>query len=170
MVREECRVQPWHLLPWVCFTCSFSREDVHERGGVSLPAACECWWGTCGFSDLLLYGCSMSMGGLGGRGIVCVYVCVFGWDQQTPWHVSSGGVPSISSSADHTKGRMKVPGANLNSSHRVRGASRGPWDLQVPTSPQRCPGKAGVSASKSLLAVFLWTKSRLLGEAVAQAV
>lgn len=113
---------------------------------MSLPAACECWWGTRGFGDLLLYGCSMSMGGLGGRGITCVYVCVFGWDQQTPWHVSSGGVSSVSSSADHTKGQMKVPGADLNSSCQLRGVGRGPQDLQVAASLQGRPGKAGVSA------------------------
>lgn len=50
-------------------------------GRMSLLAACECQWGTCGFGDLLLYTCSVDMGGLGGygtwRACVCLHACVW---------------------------------------------------------------------------------------------
>lgn len=90
----------------------------------------------CGFQDLALHTCSTAMGGLGGWGTcrpehVCTCVCLYGISSlysislEVAFHVARA--PPISSSADHTKGGMKVPDMELINFLRVRGDGRGSW-------------------------------------------
>lgn len=108
------------------------------------------------------------------------FVCVFGWDPLTPWHVSGGGVSFGTSSPVHhlshpqqttQKGLIKVADTKLNDSLTCEGQRWG--DPGVCRCMQTCRNATKMSREGQSLGIsispgyfFLCPKPRLLQEAV----